>query len=202
MIQALDGYFWQWDLEPKESKFDKIFFSLIQFWQFAHLCSMICGLFLHSPHFNLGSKMTFVSSKMFCVSQNPIPENVHHPYFWYSILIHRHTDPFILKLSFSGMTARITVMVLKVSTDSILWEQSHKMQRGLVSADTSLGIEWIDGNQRDFTWMDGWVDRYSNIFPQLRRDKTPSRWPWGAEGMSSGVTRQQPLESLGRKFFI
>lgn len=32
------------------------------------------------------------------------------------------------------------------------------MLRGLVSADTSLDIEQIDGNQRAFTWMDGWTD--------------------------------------------
>lgn len=33
-----------------------------------------------------------------------------------------------------------------------------KMLRGLVSADTSLGVEQIDGNQGDFTWMDRWTD--------------------------------------------
>lgn len=32
------------------------------------------------------------------------------------------------------------------------------MLRGLVSADTSLGIAQIDGNQGDFTGMDGWTD--------------------------------------------
>lgn len=45
-----------------------------------------------------------------------------------------------------------------------------KKQRGLGGADTSPGVQRIDGNNGDFTWLDGWTD--SNIVPQEL--KTPS----------------------------
>lgn len=40
------------------------------------------------------------------------------------------------------------------------------MLRGLVVADTSLGVGQIDGNQRDFARMDGWTD-IPTSFPPL-----------------------------------
>lgn len=65
-----------------------------------------------------------------------------------------------------------------------------KMQRGLDGADTSPGVEQIDGNNGDFTWLGGWTD--SNIFPPRSGAKNSILLTLGSarsvrqSGMSSG----------------
>lgn len=66
-----------------------------------------------------------------------------------------------------------------------------KKQRGLDGADASPGVEQIDGNNGDFTWLDEWTD--SNIFPLCSGAKNSILLTLGSvrsvrrSGMSSGT---------------